>query len=95
MKTLKYHMNLSKNTKNINFILLIILVIFVILSFMIRNLPGGDTHWTSITTEFGFIENTQLILLIYAIYLNIIKAVALYLSSTCVIFPWISSSCIT
>ena len=71
MKSLKYHMNLSRITKNINFILLIILVIFVILSFMIRNLPGGDTHWSSINTEFGFIENTQLILLIYAIYLNI------------------------
>ena len=66
-------MNLREISKDINFILLNILVIFVILSFMIRNLPGGSTHWSPISTEIGFIENSQLIILLYAIFLNIKK----------------------
>ena len=41
---------------------------------MIRNLPGGDIHWSYKTTEFGFIENIQVVSLIYAIYLNIRKS---------------------
>ena len=66
-------MNISKITKNYNFILLIILFIFILFSFVIRNVEGGDTHWSLISTEFGFIENIQLVLLVYAIYLNIRK----------------------
>lgn len=64
-------MNIRKFTKDINFVLLIILVIFVILSFMIRNLPGVNRV---VGSEFGFIENIQVVLLIYAIYLNIRKS---------------------
>ena len=57
-----------------NIILSLLLIIFTILSFMIRNLPGGQSHWALFgngSIEYGFIENIQNIILIYCIYLHI------------------------
>ena len=56
-----------------NVLLILFLIFFTFLSFMIRNLPGGESHWALLGsgTEYGFIENIQNIILIYCIYLHV------------------------
>ena len=57
---------------------------------MIRNIPGGTTHWAFFnknSIEYGFIENIQNALLIYCIYFHIRKNK--YLKKISGIFPLI------
>ena len=83
-------MNYKKLISKENFILPIFLIFFTLLSFLIRNLPGGETHWAFFnkeSIEFGFIENIQNVILIYCIYFHIRNRK--YLKKISGIFPLI------